>query len=332
MHVGAGPGRADARRDAESLPDYSIRCVEIRRKRNDEVKAKTLGPLWMLAIFGFLESVFLFTLSVWHRDDAALLATVSLSALSSLIGVGNKWTLNLPKRSQAGLSAPPGNVVVRYTNGNFLLVSCQEEVARELYFAPENMKYLVAHAWEYRMLSLGGTVLLMVGIVALGNASRPLQLGFAAAYMVLNAAYWVVAALPSEMHWDMSCYEVLDQCLDSAAGAKEEADGRSGVAEAMLRANGDLAERSRTFTQALWKAVVVTKKIRWIERSQAAPQTPAWSAWLREARRRARTAGSREERVRGRSVTVWEVPEWDAQAALGEMIRKHAHADGSDSE
>jgi hypothetical protein len=78
--------------------------------------------------------------------------------------------------------------------------------------------------------------------------------------------------------------------------------------------------------------VVVTKKIRWIERSQAAPQTPAWSSWLREARRRARTAGSREERVRGRTVTVWEVPEWDAQAALGEMIRKYAHADGSDSE
>jgi hypothetical protein len=274
---------------------------------------------------------------VWHGDDAALLATVSLSALSTLIGVGNKWTLNLPKRSQSGLTAPPGNVVVRYTNGNFLLVRCQEEVARELYFAPENMKYLVVRAWEYRMLSLVGTVLLMVGIVALGNASRPLQLGFAAAYMVLNAAYWVVAALPSEMHWDTSCFEVVDQCFDlpaAPAGEKEKAvaeGGQSVVAE-RLRANGDLAERSRTFTQALWKAVVVTKRIRWIERSQAAPQTPAWSAWLREARRRARATGSRQEAVEGRTVTVWEVPEWDAQAALGEMIRKHAHADNSDSD
>lgn len=274
--------------------------------------------------------MFLFRLSVWHRDDAALLATVSLSALSSLIGLGNFWTLNLPKRSQAGLSAPPGNVAVRYTNGNFLLVHCTEEVARELYFAPETVRYLVARAWVYRMLALGGTVLLMVGIVALGNASRPLQLGFAAAYVVLNAAYWVVAALPPEMHWDTSCFEVLEQCFDlpaSAGGGKE-----GGAAAARLATEGDLAERSRTFTLALWKAVVVTKKIRWIERSQAAPQTPAWAAWLREARRRARTARSREEVVGGKAVTVWEVPEWDAQAALGEMIRKHAHADGSDSE
>jgi hypothetical protein len=287
-------------------------------------------------MLGFLESVFLFTLSVWHRDDAALVATVSLSALSSLIGVGNKWTLNLPKRNKAGPPAPPGNVAIRYTNGNFLLVQCSEEVARELYFAPENMRYLITHAWEHRVISLAGTVLLMVGIVALGNASRPLQLGFAAAYVVLNAAYWVVAALPSEMHWDTSCFEVREQCLE-AAGASgpakgEEKPGPGGVAR-RARA-GDLAERSATFTQALWKAIVVTKKIHWIERSHAAPETPVWAAWLREARQRARTAGFRDESVDGRTVRVWEVPEWDAQAALGEMImiHKRAHVDGSDSE
>lgn len=281
----------------------------------------------MLAILGFLASVFLFTLSMWHKDDAALLATISLSLLSSLIGVGNKWTLNLPKRSQSGLSTPPGNIVIRYTNGNFLLVQCQEEVARELYFAPENMKYLITHSWEYRMISLGGTVLLMIGIVSLGNASRPLQLGFAAAYMILNAAYWVVAALPSEMHWDMSCFEVVDQCFEEAGG-KEKAN--HSIAD-RVRA-GDFVERSRTFTQALWKVVVITKKIKWIERSQAAPQTPAWAAWLREAKRRAKTKGFREEKVGDRVVKVWEMPDWNAQAALGQLLQKHAHADGSDSD
>jgi hypothetical protein len=316
---------ADVSSDAESLPDYSIRCVEIRRKRNNgEVKAKVLGPLWILALLGFWESVILFTLSVWNEDHAALLATVSLSLLSSLIGVGNKWTLNLPKRSQAGLPTPPGNVVIRYTNGNFLVVQCQEEIARELYFAPETMKYLITHSWEYRMISLVGTFLLMVGVISLSNASRPLQIGFAAAYMILNAAYWVVAALPSEMHWDMSCFEVLDQCFE------EEGKEKTSIADRIC--SGDFVEYSKTFTQALWKVIVITKKIKWIERSQAAPQTPAWTEWLREAKKRAKTKGFRDEKLGDKVVRVWEMPDWNAQAALGQVIQKHAQMDDSDSD
>src|ERR1019366_6032763 len=146
----------------------------------------------------------------------------SLSLVSSVIGLSNKWTLNLPKRSQQGGSTPPGNVVIRYSNGNFLIVQCNEDVARELFFAPENMKYLVAQSSEYRMISLVGTFLLMVGVICLSNASTPLQIGFSAAYIILNAAYWVVAALPQEMHWDISCFEVLDQYFDEEEIKKKE--------------------------------------------------------------------------------------------------------------
>jgi hypothetical protein len=308
-------------RDGEDEPDFSVKCVEIRRKRQaDEVQAKILGPLWIVAILGFVESLLLFVFAIVKDDQAALLATLSLSLLSSLIGLGNKWTLNLPKRRQPSLKTPPGNVVIRYANGNFLIVQCTEDVARELYFAPETIKYLLSQS-QYRMVSLVGTFMLMVGIISLSNASTPLQWAFAAAYMILNVAYWVVAALPSEMHWDVACFDVLDQCFDSdeLLQSKEHAS----TIESFVGYN-------KTFTQGLWKAIIITKSTKWIKKSDAAPKTPAWDEWLREARKQAQTAGCRDAIINEKVVKVWEIPSWDPQKALSEFVQKHI--DDPDSE
>jgi len=313
--------RANASSDAESLPNFSVKCVQIHRKQNKgEVQATLLGPLWALAILGFVESVVLLALSVLNRDDAAVIATVCLSVLSTVIGVGNKWTLNLPKRKQPGMITPPGDVVIRYPNGNFLIVQCHEDVARELYFAPENINYLITRSWAYRLLSLIGTFLLMLGVICLSNASIFLQIGFAVAYMILNAAYWIVAALPSEMHWDMSCFEVIDQCFETNTARKNTDKGGT----------NDLIEYNHTFTQALWKAIVVTKSVKWVKRSKAAPRTLAWDEWLRQAKRLAHTKSFRDEKIGNKVVKVWEVPSWDSQGALNELIKQHI--DDSDTD
>lgn len=37
---------------------------------------------------------------------------------------------------------PMGDVVIRYPKGNFLIVRCHENVARELYFAPEELSLI----------------------------------------------------------------------------------------------------------------------------------------------------------------------------------------------
>jgi hypothetical protein len=310
-------------RDGEDEPDFSVKCVEIRRKRQaDEVQAKVLGPLWMVAILGFVESLLLFIFAIVENDQAALLATVSLSLLSSLIGLGNKWTLNLPKRRQPALATPPGNVVIRYANGNFLIVQCTEDVARELYFAPETIKYLLSQS-QYRMVSLVGTFMLMVGIISLSNASTPLQWAFAAAYMILNVAYWVVAALPAELHWDVSCFDVMDQCFDS--DELSQSKGRSPTMESFVGHN-------KTFTQGLWKAIIITKSTKWIKKSDAAPKTPAWDEWLREARKQARTTGSYDTVVNDKIVKVWEIPAWNPQEALSKFVQKHMNDADSDSD
>src|ERR1700742_3610761 len=85
--------------DAESLPEYSVKCVEIIRTKNEgEVKAKVFGPTYLVALLGCGLSLALFALALWQGDALAIMANFSLSFLSTLIGIGNKWKLDLPKR------------------------------------------------------------------------------------------------------------------------------------------------------------------------------------------------------------------------------------------
>lgn len=271
--------------------------------------------MWWVAFLGTIEALLLLALSIWQEDGFAIVSVLSFGFLSSLVGFGNKWKLDLPKRKQPHLQTPPGDVVIRYPKGSFLVVQCNEDVARELYFAPENIDYLVSHSWKYRMISLVGTFMLMVGVVTLGNASTYLQFGFAGAYMTLNAAYWVVAALPSKVHWDLSCFQVLDQKFACDCREKPDKDIKG--------SDKHFVDHNETFTQALWKVIVATKDISWIKRSAAAPDTDAWSSWLLEAKAQAEAVKSHEVEVDGRVVKVWEVPDWDAQKELSNAMATH---------
>lgn len=235
------------------------------------------------------------------------MAVILLSLLSTLVGIANKWTLQFPKRQSKGTEdLPPGDVVIRYAKGSFLIVQCDEDVARELYFAPEDINYLIADSWAYRFIALAGTLTLMFGVIFLGNAQTYLQLGIAGAYINMNVFYWLVAALPNKIHWDTSCFEIQEQCIASEAQGPPDKVGKKYV------------DINPTFTMALWKAIVVTKEIDWAVRSDAVPSHPAWEAWLAKAKRKANTETFREEKAQdGKSVVVWTLPDWDAQAELG---------------
>jgi len=182
-------------------------------------------------------------------------------------------------------------------------------VARELYFAPETVKYLLEHAPAYRILSLVGTMMLMGGVICLANATIELQIAWAGSYMLLGSCYWIVAALPSKLHWDTSCYAVEQECLS----------------DANVELKG-LPSENKTFTQALWKAIVVTKSIDWVSRSQAAPTTPAWKQWLRDARDVAKSVGISDKPLKD-NIPTWVVPEWDPQGHLGKLLEEQAIKD-----
>jgi hypothetical protein len=261
----------------------------------------------------------------------AMLATISFSLLSTLIGIGNKWKLNLPKRNAKNIWTPPGDVVIRYPKGSFLVVRCHEDVARELYFAPENLHYLVATPWKYRMISLVGTIVLMFGVIFLGNAGTYLQVEFAGAYMILNAAYWIVAALPQRTHWDMRCFEVKPQTFSEPDEPEEEEKeeeklGGQVVAKkpiAIPSKRKKYVSYNKTFTQALWKVIVATRDIEWITRSQAAPHTPAWNEWLQDALALAKSMPEAEPQGDDQVTTYKIPPDWNPQEALSEIIRSH---------
>lgn len=232
----------------------------------------------------------------------SIVALVLLSLLSSLIGLSNKWELKLPQRHEKKGRVPRGDVVIRYPKGSFLIVRCAEDVARELYFAPEGISYFISHAPIYRILSLVGTVMLMGGVICLANAQIQVQIAWAGSYMLLGAAYWIVAALPSKMHWDTSCYQVIQECLSDSADKK------------------GYPSENTTYTKALWKAICVTKDTDWVLRSSACPETKAWEYWLQEAKACSKDVRLVDDPDPTQNRTIWDVPDWDPQGSLIRLL------------
>ena len=157
-------------------------------------------------LLGTAMSLALLVLSAARQDGFALVATLLLSFLSTIIGIGSMWKLKLMER-RSYREVPEDRIVIKYPNGSFRIIKSDEFTARELYWHPERCDYAFSER-VYRLISLIGTFMLMMGVICLGNSTLPLQVAFAAAYLILNAVYWVVAALPPQWHWDLSCYKV----------------------------------------------------------------------------------------------------------------------------
>lgn len=314
-------------RRAEDMPAFTVRCVKITKSEKQPtpttlsdivlrgqpasgrerdrsttmspdiseppVKVTAFGPLALVTLLGCLLSITLFTLSVVFGDGMSMIATILLSLLTSLTGWSNSWTLNLPKR-RPGI-APAGDTVIRYANGSFLVVKCGEDVARELFFAPENIDYLITNPATYRLISLVGTLMLMLGVIALANARLELQFAWAGAYVIINVVHWIAAAVPPGLHWDFSCYVLEEQGI---------VGGNTNPA----------------FTEALWKAIVLTQSTEWAKIGKAAPQTKVWDAWLSEAEEKLYAAktiqGQLLDPFWGIAGTLWVIEQnWAPKAA-----------------
>jgi hypothetical protein len=155
--------------------------------------------------------------------------------------------------------------------------------------------------------------MLMLGVIALANAKLQLQFVWAGAYISINIAHWVVAAVPQKMHWELSCYEIREQGID---------DG----------------PRNCTFTEALWKAILFTKSIDWVKKGEAAPSTKAWDQWLDEAEEQANRYGSHIGPLQDArwtegdlsKATIFNAPkkdDWDPRDAWGRIQSEHKKSD-----
>lgn len=237
-------------------------------------------------------SIAILVTSIVKQDGMALLAILLLSFLSTLVGIGSRWSLEFNERI-ATRPVPRSDVVIQYPQGAFLIVKCEEDAentARQLYWHPPECRYRVG-VMAYRIISLVGTLMLMFGVIFLGNATLTLQICFAGAYLILNAAYWAVAALPLQWHWDLSHFSV----------------DRVHYAE---------GERCKTFTEALWKAIAISGSVQWVRWGKVAPVSDAWAKWLAEAEDVLKNRAKHEYGTDGTKEHPYELPVWDPEQAM----------------
>jgi hypothetical protein len=240
-------------------------------KLRPHVPARMTSPLNILSIFSFALTLGLFALSVVNKDGVACISLVTISLASSIVGYASMWSPQLMKRT-ATSDVPQGDVVIRTREGAFIVVKCDENVARELYTGTEECVYTVQSVQEYRTLVGIGTFLLMVSVVLLGNCNFPQQLAIGASYIVLNGLFWGAALIPKEKFWDLTLYEFDDITPE---------DGKHAHLETVP--NSADPEHQPSFTRTMWYAIRETEEIGWVKKSGAAPVTEEWDAWLKEA-------------------------------------------------
>ena len=248
-------------------------------------------------------------LSVVYNDGMSLLATILLSLLSTNTGIANKWSPT-PNDPKPDIHSPPGDVVIRYPHGSFIVVKCEERTARYLYFNPsERCIYAIKSTTIYRFLSLISTLLLMGGVITLANARTEIQCAFAGAYMLVNIFYWIGAALPPAKHWDLSRLEL------------SHVEYRGGTPPRKARVDNV----PPTYTEALWKAIAVTGASNWVKEAGWSPQTAAWHDWLNEAEEAAMREPMKTSYIpKGKDpkgIEVWTIHNWDSRNALSTLLR-----------
>jgi hypothetical protein len=286
--------------------------------------ARPCGELFCLSVVGCLMSIALIVLSIYYQDGMSLLATIFLSMVSSLVGIGSHWELVFPPPNVANPEGvlPPGDIVIYYPNGALRVIRCTEQTSR-LYFEVERCKYSLGDT-PYRSIALLATIMLMLGVIFLSNATLRLQVALASAYIILNALYWGVSAVnPLTNHWKHSFKitkfplvtpvkldkpnpqlgkNTQDQPKQSpeVTGGTTPSTRRRWRNSAALRRDTQMVgyemndsstqqEPDRTMTTALWVAIALTGTSKWLNDSTyIAPVSEAWKEWLALADQKAK--------------------------------------------
>ncbi|PGH04261.1 hypothetical protein GX51_03606 [Blastomyces parvus] len=237
-------GYADTLRDEKKLRNRILRTPK------GVIHAQPFSPLAFLSVASFLLSVGLCAWAVILEDGVAVIAIVVVSFTSSIIGLSSMWHPNLTVRKRKTV-VPDGDLIIRTRQGAFIVIRCTEEVARELYTGTEECSYVVSDQ-IFRALVGVGTFLLMSAVILMGNSTWTMQAALGGTYVLLNGCYQIAALFPKGWHWNLIRYELEEiRSVDA-----------------------------QTYTQALWKAIYVSKFTDWVRVSGAAPNSEAWRAWI----------------------------------------------------
>lgn len=163
------------------------------------IPSRRFSPLNILSVLSCLLTIGILVWAALIKDGTAVTAIGTISLATSVVGYASWWSPVLTQRTSHA-TVPPGDVVIRTREGAFLLVRCDENVARELYTGTEECRYYVEKT-PYRLLVGFGTFLLMISVVLLGNCHFAMQAAIGVSYIVLNGAFWGASLLNKKRFW-----------------------------------------------------------------------------------------------------------------------------------
>jgi hypothetical protein len=241
--------------------NYSVRTVDIyseylpKHRTEVDIRRKSFGPLNVITILSFVLTVALLLFAISLGDGPGFIGVFVMSLTSTLLCAASHWKPTLPTRKASRDTVPKGDVVIRTRKGSFIVVHCDEVIARKLYFAPEECDYRMSSTAGRATGGLAGGLVMMAAVVLFGNCSWPLQVALGVSYAVLNAAYWSTTVCPSSWTWDFSDFKVNDRGF----------------------------EKKENYTGALAAVIRKTKSTKWVLGANFSPNNAAWRDWLKQA-------------------------------------------------
>lgn len=117
-------------RRSESTVKHIQRVVtETIFKPMPRIPTQTFSPLNLISLISCLLTVGLLALALVMRDGTACVALITISLSSSIVGYASWWSPILKRRPFQGY-VPDGDVAIRTREGAFIIVKCNENVAR----------------------------------------------------------------------------------------------------------------------------------------------------------------------------------------------------------
>jgi len=153
----------------EKLPNYAIQEWKISlrdsAKSDASVGPKTWSPYDILAVASFSITVGLLAAACVLHDGIAALAIALLALQSSLSCAAWRWKPVLTARvSGSSNEVPKGRIAIRTRGGGFVIVKCDEAVARLLYIGEDTALYCLGST-KAKIATGLATAFLMVSCV-----------------------------------------------------------------------------------------------------------------------------------------------------------------------
>jgi len=263
-----------------------------KHEKDSRLTARHMSPLNILTVGSTVLTLALFIWSFFLKDGVAACSLASMSIASTLTGFAFWWHPKLARRPGT-TAVPKGDLVIMTRGGGFIVVHCDEEIARELYTGRDQVTYYISDRASKVLVGLG-TLFLMVAVVLLGNCNWTMQAAIGVTYLVLNGLYWMVALLPEKLSWHTAAYKVVenDKLPYHMINAHEDAE-----------INGQWQPPS--YTRTLWYAIHRSKGSKWLASGSAMPETDAWKEWTKQA------------------FENLDNPDWDAVGVKNHLMEKH---------